>query len=645
MHRISALVIACLFTLIGGSGARPILAALAEADADADAPDVAGAWKLVIMQFGEDEFAIFDVKATDGNLAGAVTSAQSMLGPIKKAEGTVKGDQITIRFPEAGEPLVFDGVLDKARTKGLGNIQFRGRGYPGRIEKTEAKKVANLANSPIRQKVAQVQEVKDPKERTAKVLELIKENAGHPANAAAYELLLSGADAAGLGPDEVRAQVEKWSDEAKPYGAEWTGEVQSRALKALQGKKDYAALATELGQAAVKALPADASLELRGNLVALLARSARLAGKEEIAAEAESRIKEIDTKLDAEYHEKVPPFKPETYAGRPDGKGTRVVLMEIFTGAECPPCVAADVAFDALLKTYKPSEFIGLQHHLHIPGPDPLTSPDTIARQTYYGTEVRGTPSTFFNGKSQSGGGGSMAGAEGKYKDYRKVIEPALDAEKRCEIKLTATRAGDEIKIDAQATCTPAAPKADGADDKDKDAAKEPKPKLRLVLVEESVRYPGATGYGSITTSSAPSRAGSRASPSNREKRRLRRPSISPSSARARRLTSKRIPAAPAVAPSRTRCRPSISTTWPWWPWCKTTPTIISGTPCKSRSKPRRPERSDEGRLSNAWASADGRPFGAAITNSDFILSCTQGLASLGRNGHLFKATKVDSSS
>ena len=54
--------------------------------------------------------------------------------------------------------------------------------------------------------------------------------------------------------------------------------------------------------------------------------------------------------------------------------------MEIFTGAECPPCVAADVGFDALLKSYKPTEFIGLQHHLHIPGPDPLTNADTVAR-------------------------------------------------------------------------------------------------------------------------------------------------------------------------------------------------------------------------------------------------------------------------
>ena len=114
--------------------------------------------------------------------------------------------------------------------------------------------------------------------------------------------------------------VRKWTDEAKAYGPEWTGEVQSRALKALQGKKAYAALATEMARRP-RRLPADASLELAG-IATMLARSARLAGKEEIAAEAEARAKEIDGKLDAEYHEKVPPFKPETYAGRPAARRT-----------------------------------------------------------------------------------------------------------------------------------------------------------------------------------------------------------------------------------------------------------------------------------------------------------------------------------
>src|SRR5262249_55222296 len=160
-------------------------------------------------------------------------------------------------------------------------------------------------------------------------LELIHQNPGHPMNATAYGLLLGSAEAAGLGPAEVRDQIERWIGEARPYGPEWSADIQFRVVKALQGKTAYAELATEPARAADKALPADAALEQRGNVVNLLARSARLAGKAEVAAEAESRARRIDAQLDAEYHEKVPPFKPEPFAGRAGGKGDRTVVMEI----------------------------------------------------------------------------------------------------------------------------------------------------------------------------------------------------------------------------------------------------------------------------------------------------------------------------
>ena len=59
-----------------------------------------------------------------------------------------------------------------------------------------------------------------------------------------------------------------------------------------------------------------------------------------------------------------------------------------------------------------------IQYHLHIPGPDPLTNPDSVARCDYYRgvpEGVRGTPTSVFNGKSQAGGGGGMAASENKY--------------------------------------------------------------------------------------------------------------------------------------------------------------------------------------------------------------------------------------
>jgi hypothetical protein len=169
--------------------------------------------------------------------------------------------------------------------------------------------------------------------------------------------------------------------------------------------------------------------------------------------------------------------------------------MELFTGAQCPPCVAADVAFDALLESYKPAEMIGLQYHLHIPGPDPLTNKDTQARQQYYGSEVGGTPSTFFNGHSQAGGGGPMQASEQKYAEYRQIIDRQLGSAREANIELSASRSGDEIDITAQATVKKkasgdgAAATKDGGDNQ-KTGGKF-QPRLRLVLTEAAVRYVG----------------------------------------------------------------------------------------------------------------------------------------------------------
>ena len=113
-------------------------------------------------------------------------------------------------------------------------------------------------------------------------------------------------------------------------------------------------------------------------------------------------------------------------------------MMELFTGAQCPPCVAADVAFDALLKTYKPTDLVLVQYHMHIPGSDPMTNPDTIARWDYYRKHfpenIRGVPSSLFNGKPGGGGGGGMTAAEGKFTQYTGVINPLL--EKSTDVKL-----------------------------------------------------------------------------------------------------------------------------------------------------------------------------------------------------------------
>jgi hypothetical protein len=470
MRRFAALLLA--LPLAGLIAATPAPAATA------DVESLAGPWKLVLMPSGEVDFAIFDLKAADGKLTAEVTNASQMyLGAVKTAEGTIAGDRLNLTFANTGPPVTFKGTLDKSGKLARGAVNFRGSTYPGKIERTADKEISAAMKTPAAiQQLAQVRTLPND-QKAAKLIELIDTNVGHPSNGTLYAQLVGVAEAAGMKTEEVGKLVARWIDEAKIYGDEWAASTEATALKSLQGKKAFAGLATEMALAADKALPADASTERKANVAGMLAASARLAGNDAVANEAEGRAKAYDAQLDTEYHQNVPPFKPEKVAARSADKGNRVVVMEIFTGAECPPCVAADVAFDALLATYQPTEFIGLQHHLHIPGPDPLTNDDTVTRQGYYGSEIRGTPTVFFNGKVLPGGGGGMAGSEAKYQEYRKAVDPDLEKKKQADIALTATRHGDEIKITAKATLEGSAQTA--------------KPMLRLVLVEDSVRYPG----------------------------------------------------------------------------------------------------------------------------------------------------------
>ena len=197
------------------------------------------------------------------------------------------------------------------------------------------------------------------------------------------------------------------------------------------------------------------------------------------AAEAKAvadRLAKIDDQLDADFLRDAIPFTPAPFAGR-TAKSDRVAVVELFTGAQCPPCVAADVAFDAVGKSYKADDVVLLQYHLHIPGPDRLTNADSEKRQNYYG--VNATPTLFIDGQPGFKGGGPKAFSKAKYDDLTKLVNPVLDTPAGAKVKLTADRKGSKISIHAEAS----------------DANKEADDvHLRLVLVEEEVRYPGNNG-------------------------------------------------------------------------------------------------------------------------------------------------------
>jgi hypothetical protein len=228
----------------------------------------------------------------------------------------------------------------------------------------------------------------------------------------------------------------------------------------------------------VKLVKEDMPVAQRLGANKLLAVALTSRGKADEAKKLAPRIEQLEQDYDKVWAKDNMRFIPDKFSGR-KGKSDRVVLVELFTGAQCPPCVSADIAFDAALKTYPAKDVAFLQYHLHIPGPDALTNADSEARSKFYGDDVEGTPTMFVNGKVSTPMGGFKEHAKDRYEKLRELIDKDLEDASEATIKLKATRQGNKIDVTADVSGV----KKPGA-----------KVKLRLVLVEDVARYVGNNG-------------------------------------------------------------------------------------------------------------------------------------------------------
>lgn len=457
----------------------------------ANAAEPIGIWKLVLMGVGEDDFAIVDLHRSGDQARGVLLDGRrgmfdkATVEDVRLADGSaafaLKGQAMTLKFSGS---LMKDGPQ---AGRLLGTIDVSGNVFPARLEPTRQEKFGPPRRPLVGPEYARARGEQDAKKRVKLFREMAENLHGAPVAYLAYTEILAVADGANLPIAEVDALLAAWRREAEPYGAAWLTEVGIKSLTALAPQKPYAETALKIGRDLEGSFAAEVGTETRQAVARLVAEAARNAGKADAAAEAEARVAAFDAQLDAEYHSKVPPFPTTPYEGRKKPDAGPTVVMELFTGAQCPPCVAADVAFDALLKRYKPDALIGLQYHLHIPRPDPLTNPDALARQEYYGDKIPGTPAVFINGRAdRAGGGGPMAMAETRYKDYRQTIDGLLEEKKQVDVTVSAVRTGDEIAIVAEAVL-PSANKVDAVK-----TGKRSSMKLRLALTEESIRYIGS---------------------------------------------------------------------------------------------------------------------------------------------------------
>ena len=482
--------------------------------------DIAGNWKLATVTAGaESAVCILTVEVKDGKPTASVAFApegtEAKVTDFRVTESrvfvTVKRTQ-TVGKQSISQDIAFVGVRGtdaKVIFGSTGTATFRSRAKLTATDKDKLEKDELFVRSPLpepmtaaqqlttKAALAQNKAVLEKDAETKKELlkaaadarteadekvpglyrEVVAKHADTPAAFDAAMNLLRN-PALKLKADEAEALVKVAHKHAGPFGSLFAGVTFAPVAEALAKQPGLEPAALALLEPVAKVLSAGDPAGPRVTVLTAYQAVLLKAGKADVAKAVGGEVAKLETVLDAEYLKAVPPFKPAAFAGRKDTSANQVVVLELFTGAQCPPCVAADVAFDALLKTYKPADVLLIQYHVHIPGPDPLTNPDSVARFDYYRKEfpdaVRGAPTSVFNGKPQSGGGGPMGAAENKYKQYAEIINPLLEKTVETKVAGKATRAGDKIDIALEVAG------GDGAD-----------MKLRVLVVEESIRYVG----------------------------------------------------------------------------------------------------------------------------------------------------------
>jgi hypothetical protein len=407
----------------------------------------AGAWKITLPlaeKIGDKPLWLLKLDNKDGKWTGSVSAHAEGMPEATLENLSVTKDRLrfALKMPNLTFPFEFRLPAEKT-SKLYGYFKQRSSVNPAEMEQTALTSLDEL--------------------------DLLKETlATRKDNATVLRTglgLLSMASAKKAKPEEVRSWAARSVKAAEAYGPRWQRDVNLLVVDILAEQKGYEAVALTYARQAERLLDDKDRPSVRQKVLKSLASALTKAGKNDEAKEVEARLKKIDLTI-----------KPEAFAGR-QSKSDRVVLVELFIGAQAPPCVAAELAFDALGKAFKPSEVVRLQYHLHAPGPDPLTNPDSEAREQFYTRFVRGVPTLLANGKPIGpGGGGSSEGWE-KYDEYVEGLLPLLEKPALAKLKATAARKGTKINIDVTASDV----QADGDD-----------LRLRVALIEEQVAYTGA---------------------------------------------------------------------------------------------------------------------------------------------------------
>jgi len=423
---------------------------------DEVAPAPAGTWKVNLPSDDKSDPALalplvlikFD-KNKDGKWQGSVLGALPKLESLTKAKvEKIRVDDKTWKFTikSEGQSLNFEVLLGKdAKAKTFyGELRPRGQAIPVELERTKMTAVDEF--------------------------ELYRENiVNEPPGMRAVRyarFLLAGAEENKIKPAEARAWAEKAVKSAALYGPGVLRDEQLLVARILSEQTGFEATALQYAKRAEAGLDEKAEGPVATKRVLdVLAAVQEKAGKKDDAAQTQLRIKKLNFAV-----------KTIKYPGR-KAKSDRVVLVELFTTAQAKGAVAAEVAAQALQKTFKPGEVLVLLYHQHFPSGNPLGSPESEERLGYY--RVRALPTLIFNGEQGVQAGGGPEDAQEQYDKFAESIEPLLETAAKAELKLTATRKDGKINVSAEVS------KLEDPDEM---------MRLRVALVETETAYKGGSG-------------------------------------------------------------------------------------------------------------------------------------------------------
>jgi hypothetical protein len=442
----------------------------------------AGTWKVTTLPAGKDiTLWLVRIEPDGDGLRASVLSAG--LSPFKDAtveEVRADGDALHLTFAAGGHPYAFvfhrpEG--ESAPPQLLGSAAIRGERDFARLERTDLKALDAQQAVVVQDASGDLERARQAEAGAAKEAALrrvIERQAGRSAEYVARVLLVQALAARGA-EAELREQGDAAVTFAAAYGPEMKRQALAHAALMVLTAEKLPGVAVEYARRAEAALEPSTPPDERLPVLRALARALRAAGQDEEAGAAGARAEQAEQEIDSAYEKSAVPFEPAAFPDR-KGRGGRVVLVELFTGAQCPPCVAADVAFDALLRTGAPRDVVLVQYHLHIPSPDPLTNADGRRRARYYG--VPGTPTLRVDGREGPPTGGGRDRAHEVYDTLVDVLARELQRDAPARLTVTVQRHGERLDLVAEAS----------------EVKRTGPVRLRLLLTEDVVRYVGANG-------------------------------------------------------------------------------------------------------------------------------------------------------